>query len=347
MPFTAASISSQLEKNKGREYQLKIENEYINLKGSDTAQLIEIYVRNYTRREEYRVSVENMNKLLHSIGKNFNTTPIDAKITIVNGVLTSLHQEVPGKKINISRSSQNIVRGLAEGRAVIELAVDYIEPNLTVGKMKNLEINALLAKGKSDFAGSPPSRVHNIKTGALKFNGQLIPPGKVFSFNESLGEVNEKTGYLPELVIKNKRTIPEYGGGLCQVSTTLFRAALNAGLPIIERKNHSFPVRYYDPQGLDATIYPGVVDLKFKNDTDEYILIQTQIEETKLIFEIYGKDDGRKITVTDPLQSPRENGGLYASVTRTIEKDGKTIKKSFESWYRSKDEYPLERNLLE
>jgi vancomycin resistance protein YoaR len=78
---------------------------------------------------------------------------------------------------------------------------------------------------------------------------------------------------LPELVIKKEGTVPEFGGGLCQVSSTAFRAAMNGGLPITQRRNHAYAVQYYAPQGTDATIYPGVVDLKFINDTPGDILI--------------------------------------------------------------------------
>ncbi|HLC63987.1 MAG TPA: VanW family protein, partial [Patescibacteria group bacterium] len=103
----------------------------------------------------------------------------------------------------------------------------------------------------------------------------------------------KETGYLPELVIKGDETIPEYGGGLCQIGTTVFRAALASGLPIVERRNHSYRVVYYEPAGKDATIYDPKPDFKSTNDTSQNILIQTRIEGDNLYFDFWGTADGR------------------------------------------------------
>jgi len=145
----------------------------------------------------------------------------------------------------------------------IELAVVKTQPEVTTENIDNLGITALLGAGESNFYGSPRNRRHNIAVGSARFNGVLIGPNEEFSFNKVLGKVGPQAGYLPELVIKKNKTVPEYGGGLCQVSTTAFRAALNSGLKITERVPHAYPVRYYNPQGTDATIYPPHPDLRF------------------------------------------------------------------------------------
>jgi vancomycin resistance protein YoaR len=221
------------------------------------------------------------------------------------------------------------------------------EPDITLDRINKLGITTLIGHGESDFKGSPSSRVHNIKVGSAKYNGTVVKPGEEFSFNDILGEVDDKNGYQPELVIKGGKLIYEYGGGLCQVSTTLFRSAIMAGLPILERKPHSFPVKYYDPQGYDATIYPGVVDLKFRNDTLNHILIQSRIENTKLIFDIYGSGDGREVFLDGPYQyDQRKNGSMKAYFVRKITyADGSTKEKRFDSNYGASA--PLERNPLE
>src|SRR4029077_4231542 len=121
------------------------------------------------------------------------------------------------------------------------------------------------------------NRIHNITVGAAKFNGLIIKPGEEFSLKHSLVDVDDKHGFLPELVIKPEGVTPEFGGGLCQVSSTSFRAAMNAGFPITARRNHSFAVRYYAPQGTDATIYPGSSDLRFVNNLSSHALIETRI----------------------------------------------------------------------
>lgn len=116
----------------------------------------------------------------------------------------------------------------------------------------------------------------------------------------AIGKVDETTGFLPELVIKGDRTIPEFGGGLCQIGTTTFRAALDAGLPITERQNHSYRVVYYEPAGMDATIYDPRPDLKFINDTGNYILFVAKISGDNLTFEFWGTKDGRQVEMTKP-----------------------------------------------
>src|SRR5205085_743367 len=129
--------------------------------------------------------------------------------------------------------------------------------------------------------------------------GVLIAPGQVFSFSKAIGEVSSFTGYKQAYVIENGKTVLGDGGGVCQVSTTLFRAALNAGLPIVERHPHAYRVQYYEEDsgpGIDAAVYVPSVDLKFKNDTGHHILIQAyaDVENLRLTFDLYGANDGRE-----------------------------------------------------
>lgn len=158
----------------------------------------------------------------------------------------------------------------------------------------------VVAHGTSDFSGSSQARVHNIQTAMTHFQGQQILPGAEFSFNDLLGEVDGSTGYKKELVIKGDRTIPDYGGGVCQVSSTVYRAALAAGFPITERKPHSYAVSYYTPWGSDATIYPGVVDLRFVNDLPTPVYLHLYIEGDILHTLLYGTSDGRTVTLSGP-----------------------------------------------
>jgi vancomycin resistance protein YoaR len=129
----------------------------------------------------------------------------------------------------------------------------------------------------------------------------LIRPGEEFSLVKAIGPVDAALGYRQELVIKEDRTIPEFGGGLCQIGTTFFRLILNAGLPVVERKNHSYRVRYYEPPvGMDATIYEPKPDFRFTNDYPTYLLLQTRIEGDDLVFEFWGTKDGRVATSSTP-----------------------------------------------
>jgi vancomycin resistance protein YoaR len=167
-------------------------------------------------------------------------------------------------------------------------------------------------------------------------NGVIIQPGEEFSFNQYLGPVRADTGFVPELVIKRSGTKPEFGGGVCQVSSTVFSTAVRAGLPITERRNHSYAVSYYEP-GTDATIYTGSVDLKFVNDTPGAILLWSTVQPGGILaLDFYGTNDGREILVEEPVQFDRKpNGSLKALWKRTVIKQGLATEDSFLSIYLS------------
>ncbi|MDP4007896.1 MAG: VanW family protein [Candidatus Peregrinibacteria bacterium] len=173
-------------------------------------------------------------------------------------------------------------------------------------ELKDRGITELFSVGYSNFSGSSWKRVHNIKTGIDRFNGVIMPKDEVFSFNTRLGPVDGGAGYLEELVIKGDKTEPDFGGGLCQVSSTFFRAGLFGGLDIAERKAHSYAVSYYarpGGHGLDCTIYPGVADCKILNDSPGDLLIQAYIDGNDAYFKFYGTQDGRTVGLDGPYYS--------------------------------------------
>jgi len=228
-----------------------------------------------------------------------------------NGRVLSFAKEEWGQKINEEKFlfylNQTIQKMTTEQKKdfFIYLPVEKIEPEIKLSEINKFGIKEEIGVGQSDFTGSISSRIHNIILAASKFNGILIPPGKVLSFNETVGDISSLSGYQPAYIIKDGKTILGDGGGVCQVSTTLFRAALNAGLPIIERHPHAYRVSYYEndsPAGLDATVFAPFVDLKIKNDTKAHVLIQTKIdkENNLLFFYLFGKKDGRQIEIEKP-----------------------------------------------
>lgn len=226
----------------------------------------------------------------------------DAKFVIEDGRVTEWQSSLDGFKLEVESTIQVIEsKFIREGEANISLVLSVDKSKITNENVNSLGIEKLIGRGESNFSGSPPNRRHNIAVGAAAINGLLIKPGEEFSLNEALGEIDAAAGYKPEFVIKGDRTIPEYGGGLCQIGTTLFRAAINTGLPITERRNHSYRVGYYEPAGTDATIYGPWPDLKFVNDSGHYALLQTRIEGDNAIFEIWGTSDGRAVKTTDPI----------------------------------------------
>jgi vancomycin resistance protein YoaR len=179
-------------------------------------------------------------------------------------------------------------------------------PDITTDQVNNFGIKQLIGRGTSTFYHSIPGRVHNVALASSRLNGTLVKPGETFSFNQALGDVSAFTGYQQAYIISEGKTILGDGGGVCQVSTTLFRALLNAGLPIMERQAHAYRVSYYEqgfPPGLDATVFSPSPDLKFVNDTPAYILIEAKADTKNfsLVFELYGTDDGRIATISKPL----------------------------------------------
>lgn len=247
-------------------------------------------------------SEELMFSDLSLIADEIKTEPVDAKFTMENNKVQEFQASQNGLDLNIESSVARInSEVIEENNKEVELVVDEILAEITTNSINDLGIKELIGVGESNFSGSPSNRRHNISVGTNSLSGILVKPGEEFSILDGLGEINGATGYLPELVIKGNKTVPEYGGGLCQVATTMFRAAVNSGLPITERKHHKYRVSYYEPAGFDATIYDPSPDLKFLNDTDHHILIQGKIVGSLLYFEFYGTNDGRKTEVTKPV----------------------------------------------
>lgn len=245
----------------------------------------------------------------------------------------------------------------------VRLVGGPVLPQVRPETLKELGLVDRIGVATTDYSGSSSSRSHNIATGAGYVTRALVAPGQEFAFGYYLGDVTAARGYREGLVIKGNRTLPEYGGGLCQVSTTVFRAALNAGLPITERHNHSYRVGFYERgvgPGLDATIYYPGKDLKWKNDTAAYIFVQSTVVGSKITYELFGTSDGRVAEVpnptilsTTPSGTPIEtftdalyegerqqletaHDGARTTVTYIVRRGGEVItKQTFTSTYRN------------
>lgn len=193
---------------------------------------------------------------------------------------------------------------LTELSSTAALVVEVTHPRATPDSLENLGIKELLGTGETSFAGSPSNRIGNIQRGADLLNGLLIAPGETFSLLSILKPFDAANGWLPELVIKGNKLEKELGGGLCQVGSTAFRAAMMSGQEIVERRNHSWAVSYYDyngKAGVDATIYDPSPDFKFKNTTEHYMLWRSRIEGYNIYFELWGTSDGRNGYFTEPV----------------------------------------------
>ena len=302
---------------------------------------------------------EKIRGFLMNISPAINRDPVDAQLTMSGGKVTIFARSQNGVQLEAELTADKISRGITRlnttsirypsSQKNIEIIVTTRPPQIATDNIDTLGLTSLLGKGTSNFSGSPNNRIHNIGVGTAKFNGRLLKSGEEFSFNSILGEIGAQQGYLPELVIKQNKTIPEYGGGLCQVSTTAFRAAINAGLKITERYPHAFPVKYYNPQGFDATIYPLHPDLRFINDTPNNLLIQSRVVGNELIFEFYGTADGREVKIIGPkILSSKPDGSMKTVLYQEIWRDSQLERKdTFNSNYKSPNLYPVIKNPLD
>jgi len=208
-----------------------------------------------------------------------------------------------------------------------------------------IEKNAvILGTGKTDFTGSSKDRIININIGSSKIDGITIKPNEEFSTLKTIGRITARKGYKLEANIRDGKTVMALGGGVCQVSTTLFRATLNAGLKITRRYNHSYPIEYYYPQGTDAAIAYPYKDFKFINDTGYPISIKRKIEDSQLIFDIYGTNIGRSAKINGPYITKKEKDGSFKTILyQEVYQDGKLARKSsFPSFYLPKSKFPHE-----
>ena len=234
-----------------------------------------------------------------NVAPETNVDSVKPRFEVKNGRLNNWQKGVDGQELDLVASANQITNEFLNGNKTIPLIIKAItSDNISANDTYN--IKEIIGTGHSSFVGSPVNRRKNIQVGANAVNGILLAPGEEFSLVKALGDVSEKTGYFPELVIKENKTIPEFGGGLCQVATTLFRSALASGLPITARRNHSYRVSYYEPAGTDAAVYIPNPDMRFINDTGSYLLIQSRIVKNDIYFDFWGKRDGRISTTTAP-----------------------------------------------
>ncbi|TXI32196.1 MAG: hypothetical protein E6Q58_04270 [Niabella sp.] len=299
---------------------------------------------------------------LNTIADEINRNPRAQVLEVQNGRAIKFESSLTGLTLDVDKTLDAVKQNLIDQKPDLELSVQESK----APQVKNdFEIVDVIGVGKSTFKGSDAGRVKNIQTAVSKIDGVIVAPGEVFSFLKAVGPVDRENGFGPAKVISGGRTVLGDGGGVCQVSTTVFRAALNSGLPILERNAHSYRVGYYEqgsPPGIDATIFYPSVDFQFKNDTEGYILIDAELDTKKMTlnFVVYGKSDGRKVEVSTPqilnkigapatvyIEDPNmpkgskkqleySVGGATVVFTRKVTKDDKVLADdTFKSVYRA------------
>ncbi|PIZ63539.1 hypothetical protein COY16_01785 [Candidatus Roizmanbacteria bacterium CG_4_10_14_0_2_um_filter_39_13] len=264
------------------------------------------HYRDFIFTSGIRYSESPIKEFIKIAEETYNFSPENALFSFKNGKVTEFKTHKNGAEIQseefyieINSAIQTITKNQPNKQVLLKEKV--VEPTITLAQANNLGIEELIGEGISDYSHSINSRIHNLILAASKFNGLIVQKDAIFSFNTNIGDISSSTGYQPAYIIKEGRTVLGDGGGVCQVSTTMFRAALNTGLPIIERTAHAYRVSYYENDsepGYDATIFTPSVDFKFKNNTPGAILIQTEVDKANKIlsFKFYGQSDGRSVT---------------------------------------------------
>ncbi len=274
--------------------------------------------------------------------------------------LTVLQQSRAGQRLNVDLAIETIRGALTSDQRTGTLPIISIPPAVSSDRLSELGIKELVASGATYFSGSSATRVYNIEVAAEKLVGVVVPPGGVFSFNSAIEAVSGANGFEDSAIIWGDRTAVGVGGGVCQVSTTVFRAALEGGFPFLERHNHGYVVSWYGDPGFDATIYTPYVDLRFLNDTDAHLLIQPVVDTADgiLTFRFYGTKPDRVVEISEAvyedIKQPGEpiyqedaslkagqikqvewaKEGLTATVIRKVTQNGVTREDPIRSVYR-------------
>src|SRR5215211_2187396 len=326
------------------------------------------------QRIEVLLSPRGLKDLLIPVKTQVDRLASDAKFVFNDETLQLevMQESSVGRELDIDASIKAINEAIGRGEHTVSLVVNETQPRVAATATgQELGITQLIWSETSYFYGSSAERIQNIEAAARQYHGVLVAPGETFSMGEHLGDVSLDNGFAEALIIYGGRTIKGVGGGVCQVSTTLFRAVFNAGFPIVERTPHAYRVGYYEQSpgggidsrlaGLDATVYFPLVDFKFTNDSPYWILMETYKGSGSLTWKFYSTSDGRSVTwdttgptnvVPAPSASFEENpelkknemkqvdwaaNGADVNVTRTVWKNSAvyfqdTVTTHYEPW---------------
>jgi vancomycin resistance protein YoaR len=314
------------------------------------------------------VNTDDIQKFVTGLRKDINQDPKDAKIAWQNNKVVALEPSSIGQFLVVDKTTDQAIKLLNEPaeKRNMSLVVDVRQPAIDSNNLDKLGIKEVVGEGVSHFGGSAVERSTNIQVGAKYLNGALIKPHSTFSFLGQIGEISEKRGYMKGYAIVADQTVPDVGGGICQVATTTFRAAFYAGVPIVERNAHLYRVSWYEelgePVGFDAAVYEPGVDFKFENSSDYWMAITAFVKDGNLYVQVWGtKPQGQTVelikgqitnqkppppdkTQVDPTLKPGQrqqldyaHPGLDTTITRVIKVNGTEVKRDefftrFQAW---------------
>lgn len=235
---------------------------------------------------------ENVNEVIAHLNNVISYQPVNASFSVVNDEVI-INSEQPGYRVDNDKTRETIMSSVNKN-VPINVVVDELAPEITTELFSALKGD--IGNFSTNYASSIPNRKENIKLAARLIDGTVIMPGQQISFNEVIGEISANTGFLPATVILDGEYDTGTGGGICQVSTTLYNAAVRADLKIDERRNHSRPVNYV-PMGMDAAVASGLLDLKITNPFDFPVYIKAKADNSDIAFSIVGDTDKKNYDV--------------------------------------------------
>jgi vancomycin resistance protein YoaR len=269
-----------------------------------------ISIQTHNGKMEVKLDEERLARAVEQLAQVVDSPSAEPRVAFRDGQPRIVTEGQVGRRVIQDRTVRAISAMMQISQRRLKLPVEELTPQVTAETLPTLGIVELVGEGKSSYVGSAQYRITNIKAGAARMDGVLIAPGEEFSFNRQLGEVDEANGFVQGYAVIGNSTQLEWGGGVCQDSTTVFRAAFWAGLPITERHAHPFYISWYDPYsfpdasapGMDASIYTGVSDLKFVNDTGHWLLMEATTDDVNQVMTVrlYGTKPNRTVRVLGP-----------------------------------------------
>jgi vancomycin resistance protein YoaR len=248
--------------------------------------------------------------------------PKNASFSIV-GTSINISPSKNGEAVDKDQLKLLATQAITEKKQEIQVPVKEVRPEKTTEDIQNMGLTQVIVEERTSLAKRNENQIYNIQKAAQRLDGALVAPGDVFSFNRKVGKTNAANGYKVAAVYLNGEISQNAGGGVCQVSSTLYNAVLRKDLSIVQRSNHSFPVGYV-PLGLDATVADSGPDFQFKNTTDHYLYIQSFIENNELVIRVFGTDNGKHANLTTKVEQ-ESNEKIVVSTYKTVTKNGKVI----------------------
>ncbi len=312
----------------------------------------ELYVSIFDGRNltlKVHVDAGKLARVLNTLDQEVHVRPKSVELEIVDSRVTILRKSIEGRELQIKETQDQLNSILASGGNKITLVVKKIQPRLSNRILEQMRPLGLLSSFITNFKSAERERSKNIEIAAESIKGYVMQPGDIFSFNQVVGPRSEEDGYKKAMVIINNKFVPDWGGGVCQVSTTLYNAALLADMGILKRKEHSRPVKYIPP-GQGSTVAFGLIDFQIRNPLPKPVIIWTKFEKENVIVYFLGKKDpGKEVIIestdfkeitpaiitkeSDQILKGKElveeegANGYQVTTWRIVKRNGKTIRR--------------------